>query len=136
MKARLAVAAALVFTLFVGWLSGASGRWALDRALRASELRGDLLEAHASLLGAQVSFCNADFGEMSQRLENARESAGRAGTRLGNTGLNDGPLRMHLSGFGAGIDEAQRLAARLRRGADRTSRVQGPALPVKISEKP
>jgi hypothetical protein len=136
MKTRLAVAAALLLTLFVGWLSGASGRWELNRALHASELRGDLLEAHASLLGAQVSFCNADFGEMSQRLENARESAGRAGTRLGDTALNDGLLRVDLAGFGAGIDEAQRLAARLTRGADRTSRVHGPALPVKISAKP
>jgi hypothetical protein len=136
MKRRLAVAAALLFTLFVGWLSGAAGRWELNRALHASELRGDLLEAHASLLGAQVSFCNADFGEMSQRLENAREFAGRAGTRLGDAGLNDGLLRVELSGLGAGVDEAQRLAARLTRGADRASRVHGPALPVKISEKP
>jgi outer membrane murein-binding lipoprotein Lpp len=93
MKTRLAVAAALLFTLFVGWLSGACGRWELDRALRASELRGDLLETHASLLGAQVSFCNADFGEMSQRLEYARESARRASTRLGNTALDDGLRR-------------------------------------------
>jgi len=44
---------------------GRERRWELDRALRAAELRGDLLEAHASLLGAQVSLCNADFGGMS-----------------------------------------------------------------------
>jgi hypothetical protein len=99
-------------------------------------LRGDLLEAHASLLGARVSLCNADFGEMNQRLEHAREFVGRAGARLGGTPLNDERLRLQLSGFGAGIDEAQQLAARLTRGAYGVSRAYPPALPVKISEKP
>jgi hypothetical protein len=73
---------------------------------------------------------------MSRRLEDARGFVGRAGTRLGNTGLNDEPLRLDLAGFGAGLDEAQRLAATLTRGPGGAARVHGPALPVKISEKP
>jgi hypothetical protein len=136
MKTRLAVAAALLFSLFVGWLSGASHRWELDRALRASELRGDLLEAHASLLRAQVGRCNADVGEVSRRLENARDLVGRAGARLGSADPNDDVLRLQLSGFGAGIDEAQQLAAGLTRSAHGAPRRYGPASPVKISEKP
>ena len=133
---RLALAAALLATLFVGRLWGASGRWELERALNTASVRADLLEAHAALLGAQASLCHADAGEMSQRLEEARGFVGRAGTGLGNTGLNDERLRLQLAGFGAAIDEAQQLAARLTRGASGASGTHDPALPVKISEKP
>jgi hypothetical protein len=133
---RLAVVAALLVTLFIGRLWGASGRWELDRALRDAAVRADLLEAHASLLGARTSLCSADLGEMRQRLENARRFVGRAGTRLASAGVNDELLRLDLAAFRAGIDEAQALAAGLAPGAERASRVQGPALPVKISEKP
>ena len=134
--ARLAIVAALLVSLFVGRLWGASGRWALERALNTAAVRVDLLEAHASLLGAQASLCNADADEMSRRLEEARGFVGRAGTRLGDTGLNDELLRLQLAGFSAAIEEAQRLAARLTRGADGASGNHDPPLPLKISEKP
>jgi len=133
---RLAVVAALLVTLFIGRLWGASGRWELDRALRDAAVRGDLLEAHVSLLGARVSLCDADVGEMSQRLERASDFAGRAGSHLGRTSPGDELLRRRLLVFGAGLDEAQRLAARLTRGAEGAPRAHGPTLPVKISEKP
>ena len=136
LKTRLAVAAALLATLFVGRLWGASGRWELERALRAAAVRVDLLETHAALLGAQASLCNADFDETNRRLEDARGFVERAGTRLGNTGPNDELLQRQLTGFSAGIDEARQLAARLSQGADRAAGVQGPVLPVKTSEKP
>ena len=133
---RLAVVAALLVTLFVGRLWGVSGRRGLDQALQAAVLRGDLLEAHAALLGARAGLCNADLGEVSRRLDHARAFVGSAGTRLGAAGMHDEVLQLDLAGFGAGIDEAQRLAARLTRGADGASRVHGPALSVKISENP
>ena len=133
---RLAAIAALLVTLFVGRLWGGAGRSELDRALQAAAVRGDLLEAHAALLGARVSLCNADFGDVSDRLDDARRLVGRAGARLGDAGVNDERLRLDLAGFGAGIDEARQLAARLSQGADRVAGVQGPVLPVKISEKP
>ena len=136
LKTRLAIAAALLVTLFVGRLWGASGRWELNQLLQTAALRGNLLEIHAALLGAQVSLCNADFDETNRRLEDARGFVERAGTRLGNTGLNDELLQRQLTGFSAGIDEARRLAARLSQGADRAAGVQGSVLPVKISEKP
>ena len=136
LKTRLAIAAALLVTLFVGRLWGASGRWGLERALSAAAVRVDLLEAHVSLLGACMSLCNADFGETSQRLENARRFVGRAGARTGDAGLDGELLRLDLAGFGAGIDEARRLAARLSQGADRAAGVQGSMLPANISEKP
>ena len=87
LKTRLAVVAALLATLFVGRLWGGAGRWELDRALQAAAVRGDLLEAHAALLGARVSLCNADFGDVSQRLDDAQVFVGRAGTRLGDAGV-------------------------------------------------
>jgi hypothetical protein len=136
MKTRFALVAALLVTLFVGRLWGASGRWELHQLLQTAALRANLLEAHAALLGAQVSFCNADFGETNRRLEDARGFVERAGTRLGNTGPNDELLQRQLTGFSAGIDEARQLAARLSQGADRAAGVQGPVLPMKTSEKP
>jgi len=117
MTRRVGLLAALLVALFGGWLSGASGRWQLDRALRVAELQNDLLEARASLLGARVNLCEADFGEMSRQLENARGFVGRAGARLGPSGVEDAPQRLDLTGFGAEIDEAQRLAATLDSGA-------------------
>lgn len=117
MTARVGVLAMVLVALLGGWLWGASGRWELVRALRAAELRTDLLEARGALLGARVNLCNADFGEMSRQLENARGAVGRAGARLGTPGLNDKPQPLDLAGFGAEIDEAQRLVAKLAPGA-------------------
>ena len=133
---RAAVVAALLAALLVGRLWGGSGRWELDRALQAAAVRGDLLEAHAAILSASLSLCNADVGDVTQRLDDARVFVGRAGARLGDASVNDELLRLDLAGFGAGIDEARQLAARLPPGADRAAGVQGPALPARIREKP
>jgi hypothetical protein len=113
---RVGVFVALLVTLLGGWLWGASGRWELDRTLLAAELHINLLEARASLLGARVNLCDADFGEMSRQLENVRGVVGRAGARLDILGPS-GPQPLDLAGFGAEIDEAQRLAATLSPGA-------------------
>ena len=133
---RLALAAALLATLFVGRLWGASGRWELERALRVAALRGDVIEAHASILGARASLCGADVGETRLYLEHAGAVIGRAGSRIGDTGPIDESLRRDFAGFGAGIADAQRLAARLMRGADGASAVHGPASPATSREKP
>jgi hypothetical protein len=114
---RGGVFVALLVALLGGWLWGASGRWALDRALQAAELRNDLLEARASVLGARVSLCDADFGEMSRQLGDARGFVRRAGERLDTPGSNDDPQRLGLAGFGAEFDAALWLAARLTSGA-------------------
>jgi len=136
MKARLAVVAVLVVALLAGWLWGASGRWELERALRAAAVRSDVLEAHASILGARASLCGADVGETILHLEQAKAVIGRAGARIGGTVPDDEPLRLELAGFGAAIAEAQQLAARLTRGAGGAFPVHGPASPAKSGEKP
>ncbi|MBE3133967.1 MAG: hypothetical protein IMZ55_10870 [Acidobacteria bacterium] len=68
-----------------------------------------------------MNLCDADFGEMSRQLETARGFVGRAGARLGTPGLKEDPQRLDLAGFGAEIDEAQRLAARLNPGVGAVS---------------
>jgi len=110
---RIGVTVALLFAVLGGWLAGASARGELNRALRAAELRSDLLETRAALLGARVSLCDADFDGMSQQLEMARIFAGRADAGLGSAILGSKPPRVNLAGFSADIEEAQRLVARV-----------------------
>jgi hypothetical protein len=117
MKTRIGICVALLVTLVGGWLWGASGRWDRDRALQAAELRNDLLEARAALLGARVYLCDADFEGMSRQLESARKFVGNAGARIGTTAPVAQPPGLDLAGFGADLDEAQRLVAKLNPGA-------------------
>jgi hypothetical protein len=102
--------AALLVTLLAGWLWGASGRWELARALRTADVSRSLLEARAAVLGARVSLCDADFGEMTRRLEDARTFLGRAGERLDAGGMSAERERVDLAAFGAAISRATRLA--------------------------
>jgi len=111
------LSAALLVALLGGWFWGASGRWHLDRALQAAELRSDLLEARASLLAARVALYEADFRDMSRHLEDARGSASRVGVRLESLGWRDEAQRLDLAGLDARIDTAERLGAWLDRGA-------------------
>jgi hypothetical protein len=116
MSRRIGVFVALLVTLLGGWLWGTSGKSELTRAIRAAELRNDLLEAHVSLLGARVSFCDADYDEMSRQLETARGLVARASTRRGAADLTETPPQVDLAGIGTEITDAQRLAAKLRPG--------------------
>lgn len=110
---HLGMLAALLATLFGGWLCGASGRADLVRALRTAEVHNDLLEARASLLGARVNLCDADFGEVSRQLEIARAFVGRAGGRVRTPEVDAELQRLDLAGVRTEIDRAQRLAATL-----------------------
>ena len=109
--------AALLVTLFGGWLWGASGRADLVRALRTAEVHNDLLEARAALLGARVNLCDADFGGVRQHLEIARDFVGRAGARFRTPDVEAELRRLDLAGVHAEIDDARRLAATMPRGA-------------------
>ncbi len=116
--ARLAAAAALSAVFLGGWLSGASGRWAIERALRAAETRSDVVEARAAVLGARVSLSDGDYGGTVRQLVNARRLVERACGRLDTPGLCDDLLsQLDLGGVGAEIDRARRLAATLDPGA-------------------
>ena len=116
MTRHLGVMAVVLAALVGGWLFGASGKGELVRALRTAEVQNDLLEARASLLGARVNLCDADFHGMSRHLETARAFVARAGERLQTPDQAAERRRLDVAGMSADIDEARRLAATLTRG--------------------
>ena len=110
-KTVLIVIAVVLVALLAGFLWGASGSSTLDRALQRSELRNELLEAHAAALAARVDVYNTNFGEASRHLEEARSVAGRAVQRLDSLGRDD-DIKQLQSALGS-IEEAQRLVVKL-----------------------
>ena len=101
-----------------GWLWGASGRWDVDRALRAAELRNEVVEARAEILGARFSLSDGDYQGTIRQLANARRLLGRACGRLDSPGTCDDLLpTLDLRAVGAEIDRALRLTAALGPGA-------------------
>src|SRR5688572_22266638 len=115
-KLALGVVLALLVAVGAGWYWGASGRWVIDRALQAAELRSDLVEARGRLLDARVALYNINFGDASGHLEAARGLLRRAGERLHSLGREDDAKRIDLAL--TKIDEAQRMAGQLDQGAN------------------
>jgi hypothetical protein len=115
-KLVLGVVAALLVAGLGGWLWGASGMGAVDRALQAAELRSDLLEAHGSVLTARLDVYAVNFGDASRHLEDARSQLRRAEARLKPLGPQDALTR--LGAAFAAIDEAQRLAGQIDQSAN------------------
>jgi hypothetical protein len=107
---------ALVVALLGGWLWGVYGKAGAERALEASALRNDLLEARGSVLAARLDLYSLNFGEASRHLEDARAQARRAEGRLKNAGREDDLGR--LQPVFARVDEAQSLAGKLDQGAN------------------
>jgi len=117
-KYVLGAFAALLVALLGGWLRGAPGNSDLDRALRASELREDLLEAQTSLVRARVDLYERNFRSASRQLEDARGLLRRAEERGKRLGWRDEVKRLDLARFEADINEAQRLLGQLDQGAN------------------
>ncbi len=118
MAVRAGAAVALVAAVLGGWLWGASGRWEIDRALRAAELRNDVVEARAEILGARVSLSDGDYQGTIRQLANARRLLGQASGQLDAPGTCDDLLpTLDLRDVGAEIDRAVRLTAALGPGA-------------------
>jgi hypothetical protein len=110
--------AALTAAVLGGWLWGASGRWAIDRALRAAEVRSDVVQARAEILGAQISLNDGDYDGTVRKLLNARRLVGQACGRLDKPGSCDDLLpQLDVRGVQAEIDRALRLAATRDPGA-------------------
>jgi hypothetical protein len=110
-KLVLGIAIGLLVALLAGWIWGASGRSDTGRALRSSELRGELLAARAAVLDARVAIYNTNFGEASSHLDDARGLLDRANDGLKSLGRNDEVTQVQMAQ--ASIDEAQRMAGRL-----------------------
>jgi hypothetical protein len=115
-KLVLGVVVAVLVAGLGGWFWGISGTRVVDRALQASELRSDLLEARSSVLTARLDVYSVNFGESSRHLEDARTQLRRAEARLKSLGRQDDLTR--LAPAFTGIDEAQRLAGQMDQTAN------------------
>jgi hypothetical protein len=114
---RLLIAVLMVLSVFgAGWMTGASGRAALELARNQLERRGQMLEARAALFEGRVAVAHANFGL-------ARESFGRAGTTVGRlqasmreTGEAERAGRLEIAV--AHLRDAARLAGEVNANAD------------------
>lgn len=115
-KLVLGVVVALLVAGLGGWFWVTSGMRDVNRALQASQLRSDLLEARSSVLTARLDVYSINFGDASKRLEDARAQLRRADEQLKSLGRHDALKRLEPA-F-TGIDEAQRLAGQLDQSAN------------------
>ena len=109
------VSAALVVVLLGACLWGTSLNRDLNRALKASALQTDLIEARSSVLAAQLDLYRVNLGDASRHLEYARGALRRAEEELKGLGRQDDVKR--LGSMFIQIDEAQRLAGQLDQDA-------------------
>ena len=116
MKLFLAVGAALLVTLGVGWGWGAWGKSDVNHAREVAELRVGLLEGRAAVLDARLEIYSVNFGEASRHLEAARTSVRSAQAQLGALGRPDDAKRLEPAL--TRIDEAQRMAGLLNQDAN------------------
>jgi len=103
------LAVALAFG--AGWVIGASGRSAAEQGRNAAIAERDLAEVRALILDGRVSLFLSNFGDASQRFEQARALVEARQTDARETGQADraGRLEIVLSH----LRDAQRLAASL-----------------------
>jgi hypothetical protein len=117
-KSNIAFAAfvALIVAVGGGWLWGASGRWACERRLQATELEVQLVEARASLSAARVDLFELNFGRAATATERAKQSLNSAAGRLDESGrtAEAAAVREAL----AATTDAGRMAANLDQGAN------------------
>ena len=85
-KIALGVLLAAVILFAAGWLSGASGRRAVESAGREAQLRLHATEARAALNAARVDIYERNFGQASRSLEQAKGSLGRTAAALDEAG--------------------------------------------------
>lgn len=77
---------AVVVTLGIGYVWGASGRFAINNALDETKQQLDLAEARGQLLDARVSLYNTNFGDAARHFDAARTPLERARARAQDTG--------------------------------------------------
>src|SRR3954447_4932400 len=116
MKRVLGICVLVLIALLAGWIWGASGESATDRALQSSVLRGELLDARGAVLDARLDIYSINFGEASRHFETARSGVRAAKERSNGLGRQDDVKRLELAL--TRIDEAQRLAGQLNQDAN------------------
>ena len=116
MKLILAIGAALLVAVGVGWAWGASGKSDISRALQTAELRNGLLEGRAAVLDARLDIYSINFGEASRHFEAARSALRAADARLKDFGMQEDAARVQMALMR--IDDAQRMAGQLNQNAN------------------
>ena len=116
MKLLLRIGVALLITLGVGWVWGASGKSDITRALRIAELRDGLLEGRTAVLDARLDLYSVNFGEASRHFEAARNAWRAAEARLNDLSRQEDTKRLEIAL--TRIDEAQRMAGQLNQDAN------------------
>jgi hypothetical protein len=102
---------AFVVTFGIGWLSGASGKAALEQALGKAEQVSGFAEARALISDGRVSLFLVNFGDASKRFEEARVVVERTQTRLREAGQAERAGRLEIAV--THLRDAQRLALAL-----------------------
>lgn len=110
-RAAGAVVLAVVVSLAIGWVWGASGKSAVDRERRVLEQRADVETARAAILSGRVSLFLNNFGDASKAFENARLALEQLQVRLREVGQAERAGRVEI--VLASVRDAQRLAAQL-----------------------
>ena len=110
-KLALSAIAALLVTLGIGFAWGASGRFAVGRALEDAKQELDIAEARGRILDARVNLYNVNFGDASRNLEEAKPALQRVRERYQDRGLSD--AAGSIDAAIRHVDEAQRLAGSL-----------------------
>jgi len=116
MKLLLAIGAALLVAVGMGWAWGASGKSDISRALQTAELRDGLLEGRAAVLDARLDIYSINFGEASRHFEAARSALRAADARLKDLGRQEDAARLQMALMR--IDDAQRMAGQLNQNAN------------------
>ncbi len=115
-KLILSFVVAVVVSLGLGYVWGASGRFSIQNALDDARQELDLAQARGALLEARVSLYNVNFGDASKRFEDAKAPLRRVRERYQQVGKNAaaGSVTAALEH----IDEGQRLAGKLDQAAN------------------
>jgi hypothetical protein len=116
LKLVVGVVVAVIVTLGLGWVWGASGRMDVQRALGAAEQRLDLSDARAAILEARVALYNVNFGDASRALEQAKPPLERAQERFRE--LEQQEAAAHVGTALQHVQDAQRLAGQLDAAAN------------------
>ena len=106
----------LIVTLGIGFIWGASGRSAAEKALEDARAQMDLADARGHILEARVSLYNVNFGDAQRQLEDAKAPLARVRDRYQADGKRD--AADGISAAVAHVQEAQRLAGKLDQAAN------------------
>lgn len=112
----LSAAVVVLVVLGIGFVWGASGRFAIQNTLDDVRQQLDLAEARGALLEARVNLYNVNFGDASRHFEGAKAPLRRARQRYQDIGKN--AAAGSISAALAHVEEGQRLASSLDQSAN------------------